>query len=88
MYRTISVQNDTYQQLNAIAARLDKPKAQVVAGLVKKYVESIEDVEKKKLDAHNTLMDQLAERITFPPGTKINTEDLDKDFEAVKDLEI
>lgn len=86
MYKTISIQNHTYQNLQAIASKMEKPKAQVVAELVKMYAESMKSKEKKELKKFNEFVGRLTERVKLPKGTKINTEDLDKDFRALNDL--
>lgn len=86
MYKTISIHNDTYQSLQAIASKMEKPKSQIVAKLVKLYAESMKKKEKKELKEFNEFVGRLTEKIKLPKGTKINTEDLDKDFRALNDL--
>ena len=87
MYKTISIQRNTYQNLQAIATRLDKPKAQVIEDLVSEYIEAMEADEKKKLQEFNTFMEGLANQVKLPEGTKVNTTDLDTQFAAIKDVE-
>ncbi len=86
MYKTISVHNDTYQNLQAIASKMEKPKAQVIAELVRTYAESMKSKEKQELKKFNEFVERLTERVKLPKGTKINTEDLDKDFRVLNDL--
>ena len=83
MYKTISIHNDTYHNLQAIASKTEKPKSQIVAELVKLYAESMK---KKELKEFNEFVGRLTEQVKLPKGTKINTEDLDKDFRALNDL--
>jgi len=86
MYKTISIHNDTYHNLQAIALKTEKPKSQIVAELVKLYAESMKKKEKKELKEFNEFVGRLTEQVKLPKGTKINTEDLDKDFRALNDL--
>jgi RNase H-fold protein (predicted Holliday junction resolvase) len=88
MYKTISIHNHTYQQLNAIAAKLDKPKAQVIDELVKGYIEQMNETEKKDLQAFNAFVAKLGERIKLPEGTTINTEEMDTDFAVINQSDI
>lgn len=85
MYKTISIPNDTYQNLNAIANRLDKPKSQVIDELVRGYTETMKEQEKKQLQAYNKFVAQLAHRVKLPKGTKIKSEELDKELNVLKD---
>ncbi|MEK7534644.1 MAG: hypothetical protein AAB600_04890 [Patescibacteria group bacterium] len=85
MYKTISIQNNTYQNLQAIASKMEKPKAQIVDELVKKRIDSMRAGDKKELQEFNTFVESLAKRVKLPKGVKINTGELDKDFAALKD---
>jgi predicted CopG family antitoxin len=85
MYKTISIHNDTYQNLQAIASQMEKPKSQIVDELIKGYIESMKGREKKELQKFNEFVGSLAKRVKLPKGAKINTQDLDKDFAALKD---
>ena len=87
MYKTISISNDTYQHLNTIASRLNKPKARVVDELVKGYFISKENSESKDLKQFNAFVEQLTKRIKLPSGTKVKTDDMDKDFAALKNAD-
>ena len=87
MYKTISISNRTYQNLNAIATRLDKPKSQVVDELVSERMEGMEQKEEKQLKEFNVFIDRLAKRVKLPKGIKINTADLDKQFSVLKDVD-
>jgi hypothetical protein len=88
MYKTISIQNNTYQNLNAIASKLDKPKAQIIDGLIRAYIDNMKEQENKELQSFNTCVSKLADRIKLPKGAKIKSEDMDKDFALLKDLTI
>lgn len=85
MYKTISLPNDTYQNLHAISIRLDKPKSQVIDKLVKEYIANMKDEEKKELQTYNTYVAKLAERVKLPKGTKIKSENLDKELAVLQD---
>ncbi len=85
MYKTISISNNTFQNLHAIASRLAKPKSQVIDDLVKERMEGMEEEEKKKLQAHNEFMDSLAKRVKLPKGTKVSTDNLDEQFSVLAD---
>jgi predicted CopG family antitoxin len=86
MYKTISIQQDTYQNLQAIAARLDKPKSQVIDELINGYIETMQADEKKKLQEFNAFMKNLIGQVKLPEGTKVSTDDLDSQFAALKDV--
>lgn len=85
MYKTISINNNTYQNLQAIASKMEKPKAQIVDELIKSYIESMKEGEDKELQEFNTFVESLAKRVKLPKGAKVNTQDLDKDFSKLKD---
>jgi hypothetical protein len=87
MYKTISINNDTYQNLHAIATRLDKPKSQVIDELIKGYIEHMNEKENKKLQKFNAFVDDLAKQVKLPEGVTINTVDLDKEFHVLKDTD-
>lgn len=85
MYRTISINNNTFQQIQAIATRLDKPKTQVINDLIQAYSERMNEKEKRDLVAFNAHIRNLSKQIKLPKGTIINTDDLDKDFALLAD---
>ena len=87
MYKTISVNNSTYQELNMLASRLQKPKAQIIEDLVKEQAEKMQGDEKKKTEVFDAFVAELAKKITLPKGTKIKSEDLDKSFAYLKDID-
>jgi hypothetical protein len=87
MYKTISINNDTYQNLHAIATRLDKPKSQIVDEMVKEYIEHMNEKENKQLQKFNAFVDDLAKQVKLPEGVTINTTDLDKEFHVLKDTD-
>lgn len=87
MYKTISVPNDTYQNLHAISTRMDKSKSKIIAELVREHIEGMKEKEKKELQAHNKFVASLAERVKLPKGATIRSEELDKDLSVLKDQE-
>jgi metal-responsive CopG/Arc/MetJ family transcriptional regulator len=87
MYKTISINNDTYQNLHAIATRLDKPKSQVIDEMVREYIEQMNEKEQKQLQKFNAFVDDLAKQVKLPEGVRINTTDLDKEFHVLKDTD-
>lgn len=87
MYKTISVHPDTYQQLHAIAAKLNKPKAQVVNELVQEYAQKMTAAQEKELQKYNDFMAKLIKKVRLPKGTKVDTSDIDRDFEYLADTD-
>lgn len=77
MYKTISITNNTYQQLHALAAKLGIPKSQVIDDLIKEYIERMNEEEKSTLKIFNLSVKRLSKRIKLPKGTKININNLD-----------
>ncbi len=80
MYKTISIANETYQRLHAIASRLDKPKAQLIDELVRGYLEEREEKERRELESFNTFVNDLAQRVKLPKGTTIHIDKMDEEF--------
>ncbi len=87
MYKTISISNDTYQNLNAIAGRMDKPKSHVIDELIKEYIETMKEQEKKQLQSHNKFVAKLAQKVKLPKAYKLKSEDLDKELSALRDMD-
>ncbi len=87
MYKTISIQNNTYQYLQMLATKFAKPKSQVIDDLVKQQVEIMKEEEKEKLKEFNAFVADLAAQVKLPKGTKVNTDDIDKDFPALADTD-
>jgi len=87
MYKTISINNNTYQNLHAIATRLDKPKSQVIDEMVWEYIEQMNEKEQKQFQNFNTFVNDLAKQVKLPEGVMINTTDLDKEFHVLKDTD-
>lgn len=85
MYKTISISNETYQNLSSIASRMDKPKSQVIDELIKGYIETMKEQEKEQLQAYNKFVANLAQKVKLPKGAKIKSEDLDKELNVLKD---
>jgi len=83
-YTKTIIPNDTYQNLHAISACLDKPKSQVIDELIKEYIEHMKEKEKKELQAYNTFVAKLSKRVKLPKGTKIKSEKLDKELSVLQ----
>jgi hypothetical protein len=66
---------------------LDKPKSQIIDELVKGYIEHMNEKEGKQLQKFNAFMDDLAKQVKLPEGVKVNTTDLDKEFQVLKDTD-
>lgn len=87
MYRTINVNENTYQQLQKIATQLHKPKAQVVESLVKEYSKAVAKREKAKLEQFNNEMDTIINSLTFSKKVTVNTNKIDQDYAALADTD-
>jgi hypothetical protein len=85
MYKTVSITNKTYQELDNLSIRLNKPKSKLLAELVAKFFKSLEGQEKQKLDAFNAKMQTLIANIQLPRATKVSTDNIDEDFRVLKD---
>jgi hypothetical protein len=85
MYKTISINNNTYQQLHALAAKLQKPKSQVIEDLLRDYIDRLQEEEKNSLKSFNASVKRLSRKIKLPRGTKINIAELDISFDALRD---
>lgn len=88
MNRTISINNNTYQQLRALSTQLEKSQAQVIDDLVKELAERMKEKDAKKLEAFNARMRERIKNVILPEGTTVDTNDLDTSFSSVTDLEI
>ena len=86
MYKTVSIHPDTYENIQTVAKQLNKPKAQVIDLLVKRYIENMQYKEAKELKKHNDFVNDQAKRIKLPKGTKIDFSDIDKEFAYITDL--
>jgi len=80
MYKTISVSNNTFQNLQTISLSLNKPKAQVVDDLIQGYMKSIQKRESDKLEKFNSFVNSLSEKVNLPQGAKIDSSRIDQDF--------
>jgi hypothetical protein len=85
MYKTVSITNKTYLELDNLSIRLNKPKSKLLAQLVAKLFRSLEAQEKQKLEAFNAKMQTLIADIKLPKGTKVSTGNIDEDFRVLKD---
>lgn len=70
-----------------MAARLNKPKSQLIDELLQKFSETMQEKEKHKLKIFNAKMQKLIEKIKLPKGTKVSTDNLDEQFSALKDVD-
>ena len=87
MYKTVSIQNSTYQNLNQIAQRLNKPKARVIDDLIKDRLEVMSEQDKKKTKEFDEKMDKLTGSLKLSKKIKIDTNDIDQYFEALADTD-
>lgn len=88
MYKTVSINNDTYQQLSAVAARLKKSKAQVIDEAIGELIESINEKDRGQLHEFNARMKERINRIKLPTGTSINTDDIDSWISGIEEKDI
>lgn len=82
MYKTISINNTTYQQLNALAKKLNKPKSQLIDDLIREYIDRMHEEEKIALQTYNKAISKLSQKVKLPKGTKINPNNLDESLAA------
>lgn len=85
MYKSVNVNEKTYQQLQRIATQKNLPKAQVVASLVKAYEETMKEREKTRLVAFNKKMRAKMKALTLSKKIKITTDTIDDQFVALAD---
>ena len=77
MYKTVSIHNKTYQQLNILAAKLQKPKSQVIHDLIYEYIERMNDEEKNSLKSFNASVKKLTKRVKLPRGFILTYDNMD-----------
>ena len=77
MYKTVSIHNNTYQQLNILAAKLQKPKSQVIHDLIYEYIERMNDEEKNSLKTFNASVKKLTKRVKLPRGFALTYDSMD-----------
>ena len=77
MYKTVSIHNNTYQQLNILAAKLQKPKSQVIHDLIYEYIERMNDEEKNSLKSFNASVKKLTKRVKLPRGFILTYDNMD-----------
>lgn len=87
MYKTISINNNTYQQLQVLAEKLGIPKSQVIDDLIKECIERMNEEEKTALKIFNLSVKRLSKRIKLPKGTKINTNNLSAALSSIQTSE-
>ena len=85
MYKTISITNKTYQELNNLAIRLNKPKSHLIDELLLKFKETMKEKDKKELLTFNTKMQTLINKIKLPEGSLVSTDTIDHDFSVLQD---
>lgn len=88
MYKTISIHNNTYQQLNALAAKLQKPKSQVINDLICEYIERMHEDEKTALRTFNQSIKHLSKQVKLPKGTVISDNNLAQALEDINTQQI
>ncbi len=83
MYKTISINNNTYQQLSVLAEKLGLPKSQVIDDLIREYIERMHEEEKIALKVFNQSVKRLSKQVKLPKGTTINTNNLDSTLSSI-----
>jgi hypothetical protein len=87
MYKSVNISEATYKQLQRMATQLNKPKAQVVESLIRKYSDSMERLEQEKLKKFNKEMGGKVKALRFSKKITVNTTDIDADFSALGDTD-
>lgn len=85
MYRSVNLSEDTYQKLQRLSTQFNKPKAQVLKSLVKRYDETMKKKEKEKLEKFNKEMGARVKALRFSKKIKVDTSSIDEDFSALAD---
>lgn len=88
MYKTISVTEKVYQQLNLISSRLKKPKAQVIEILVERAEESLKDGETKSLDIFNAKMKALFDSEMLSKKIQVSAKELEDSVAGLDSVDI
>ena len=83
MYKTISINNNTYQQLSVLAEKLGLPKSQVIDDLIREDLERMHEEEKIALKVFNQSVKRLSKQVKLPKGTTINTNNLDSTLSSI-----
>lgn len=83
MYRSVNLSNDTYQKLQKISTKLNKPKSQIIESLIKDYSEAMKIQEKTKLEKFNKEMGAKVKALKFSKKIKVSTDNIDDDFSAL-----
>lgn len=83
MYKTISINNNTYQQLSVLAEKLGLPKSQVIDDLIREYIERMHEEEKIALKVFNQSVKRLSKQVKLPKGTTINTNNLNSTLSSI-----
>ena len=87
MYKSINVNDTTFQRVDTLATKLNKPKAQVVEAAVIGLKKSMEEQEKAKLAQFNAEMEAKIHALKFSKDIKVSTDNIDADFAALADTE-
>ncbi|MBP9745425.1 MAG: hypothetical protein KBD41_08555, partial [Saprospiraceae bacterium] len=76
-YKTVSIHNNTYQQLHILASKLQKPKSQVIHDLIYEYIERMNVDEKNSLKSFNASVKKLTKRVKLPRGFTLTYDSMD-----------
>jgi predicted DNA-binding protein len=87
MYKSVNISDETYKKLQSIATQLNKPKAQIVAVLVKRYGETMQEKELAKLAKFNKEMGAKIKALRFSKNIAVDTTNIDADFSALGDTD-
>jgi hypothetical protein len=78
MYKTVSINDKAYRQLNAISARLKKPKAQIIELLVDRAEVSLKKSGLRDLDAFNREMRTLFDSEVLSKKISVDVKELEE----------
>ena len=87
MYKSVNVNDTTFQNVDMLSTKLNKPKAQVVEAAVMELKKSMEEQEKAKLAQFNREMEAKIRALKFSKDIKVSTDNIDADFAALADTE-
>src|SRR3954469_23024254 len=80
MYKSINVNDTTFQNIDTLSTKLNRPKAQVVEAAVMELKKSMEEQEKTKLAQFNREMEAKIRALKFSKDIKVSTDNIDADF--------
>jgi predicted DNA-binding protein len=87
MYKSINVNDTTFQHIDTLSTKLNKPKAQVVEAAVMELEKSMEEQEKAKLAQFNAEMEAKIHALKFSKDITVSTDNIDADFAALAETE-